>query len=104
MYGSVRHQIHEHTEMVDRVSAARILEEELNELHQTNEQLRQVVPSDIVIDGMDNLISISFGALPERLAVIVDGKLAFLGGKGPEEYSVLECRRALQEILSSRSQ
>ncbi len=58
----------------------------------------------VLADGMDDAASRAFGALPERLAVLVPyrggWKLAFLGGKGPDAYSVDACREALLEILA----
>mmetsp|Transcript_12201 Transcript_12201/g.14738 ORF Transcript_12201/g.14738 Transcript_12201/m.14738 type:complete len:105 (+) Transcript_12201:494-808(+) len=101
MYGAVTHKIHEHATILDRVNAACILQDELLALKKEHKQLETVPTTPIVLDGMDNLISKSFGALPERLAILVNGKLVFLGGKGPEEYSVLECRRALQDVVNT---
>jgi len=65
----------------------------------------QVIP--VVVDGMDNAASFAFGALPERLAILARhgdaggeaARLRWLGGKGPEEYSVRACRDALGELL-----
>lgn len=102
MYGSVTHQIHQHTTFDDRVSAAKILQNELKEICSNNEKLIGMkTPPLICVDGMENLASIAFGALPERLVILVDGKVKFIGGKGPEDYSVMECRRALEQLLSS---
>lgn len=38
------------------------------------------------IDLMDDNARLAYGAWPERLAIIEDGKLAFYGGPGPFEY------------------
>lgn len=59
---------------------------------------------------MQNLASQVFGALPERLAILESSGeegggdvniLRFLGGKGPEEYSVNECRKVLENICNT---
>ena len=48
-------------------------------------------------DGIDNTANITFGAEPERLAVLFQGKLQWLGGPGPFKHSVED----LEEYLSS---
>ncbi len=58
----------------------------------------------VLADGMGDAASRAFGALPERLALLVplaEGwQLAFLGGKGPDAYSVEACREALLKTLA----
>ena len=39
-------------------------------------------------------------ARPERLAIVVDDKVVFIGGKGPEEYSMTEAEVALAGLLA----
>ena len=46
---------------------------------------------------MTNQACNAFGALPERLAVILDGKIEFLGGTGPTGYSIPELENHLQK-------
>jgi thyroxine 5-deiodinase len=81
LYPSVEHYIEQHTALTDRVAAASILEQRLVELTADGNAPR--VP--IYVDGMDNAVSLAFGALPERLAIVVDGRVEFIGGRGPEE-------------------
>lgn len=100
MYGSVTHLIHEHTKLEDRIYAAEILEEEFSAIYARNESLSGVNIPPVFVDGMQNTVSKSFGALPERLTIIVNGEMKFLGGKGPEDYSVDECQKALQQLLT----
>lgn len=102
MYGAVRHKISQHTSMEERRAAACIMQNELNTIFKA----RGVgnfgephAPPPLVIDQMENVCSHSFGALPERLAILDKGRLIFLGGKGPEDYSVDACRRALGRLL-----
>ena len=50
---------------------------------------------------MDNAASDYFGALPERLVILKGGgEIAWIGGKGPEEYSVSACAAALTELIA----
>ena len=51
---------------------------------------------------MDNRAALTFGALPERLVVLCDGRVEWIGGKGPELYSVAEMKDALEALLSAR--
>ena len=53
----------------------------------------------LVVDTMANAASIAYGALPERLAILQGGVVRFIGGKGPEEYSIDEARIALRDVL-----
>ena len=49
----------------------------------------------IVVDQMTNRLSRMFAAHPERLAVLLDGKIIFIGGKGPFNYSVSDIENFL---------
>ena len=51
----------------------------------------------IFVDQMDNRLSTLFQAHPERLAVVRDGKVVFIGGKGPFYYSIEKLREFLQK-------
>ena len=46
-------------------------------------------------DPIENPFSTAYSAIPERLAVILDGKIAYMGGKGPYDYSLPEVDRFL---------
>ena len=67
----------------DRVDNANVLFEKIN------------FPINFYIDTMTNQACNAFGALPERLAVILDGKIEFLGGTGPTGYSIPELENHL---------
>jgi len=41
---------------------------------------------DLWLDQMDNTAALLYKAEPERLYIIKDGKLVFIGGKGPFDY------------------
>ena len=44
--------------------------------------------------------SLAYGALPERLVILQGGTVEWIGGKGPEEYSIQEGRQALSALLA----
>lgn len=54
----------------------------------------------VYVDDMDDAGSKMFGALPERLYVIRDGRVALKGGPGPFEYSIPELEKWLEENLN----
>lgn len=94
LYESVTHLIRQHTTEHERRNAASILGGELQKLD---------APQDgtlpLVVDTMTNAASLAFGALPERLVILRNGRVRFIGGKGPEEYSIAEAQQALREVL-----
>ena len=72
----VSHQINQHKTIEDRIEAAR-----------TIVKLKpSVVP--IVVDKMEGDANKTYGGLFERLHVVLDGKMFFIGGLGPVYYSV----------------
>ena len=90
MYGAVTHQIEQHTSLDGRVAAARTLCGELRE--------RGAAALPLYVDLLENAASYAFGALPERLVVLHRGRVAFIGGKGPEEYSVDQLEAFLRTL------
>ena len=71
--------------MEDRVDNANVLFDKIN------------FPVNFFIDTMTNQACNAFGALPERLAVILDEKIEFLGGTGPTGYSIPELENHLMK-------
>ena len=51
---------------------------------------------DIYVDGLENKANKAFGAMPERLAVVKDDKVEFIGGTGPFNYSIPELEKFLK--------
>ena len=39
---------------------------------------------------MDNKANKAYGALPERLYILLNGKIAYMGGQGPFGYKIDE--------------
>lgn len=95
MYGAVTRFIEQHTKLSERRAAACTLRSILLEQHGIS------TGSDMpmVVDLMDNAVSVYYGALPERLVILRDGVVEWVGGKGPEDYDVEEMRAALAALL-----
>jgi hypothetical protein len=56
--------------------------------------------SPYFIDGIDNAAMDAFVSWPERLFVIRDGVLEYVGGFGPERYDVAELEAWLESHVS----
>ena len=69
-----------HTTLEDRVAACKILED----VKSSSDNYY------LLVDLMDNSASKAYAALPERLYVILDGKIIFEGGQGPFDYDLEE--------------
>lgn len=54
---------------------------------------------DILVDFMDNKAGTAFAAMPERLYVVLDGKIVYEGLQGPFDYRLDE----VEQFLESRS-
>jgi hypothetical protein len=93
LYPQVQHFIKQHTTPAERAQAAKILDTKMGSLVG---HTAQRIP--VFTDSMSNEASLQFGALPERLAILLDGQVMFIGGKGPEDYSIAEASAALQKL------
>ena len=56
-------------------------------------------PVDIYLDLLDNDANLAFGALPERLVIVKDNKVEFIGGDGPFNYSIDAIADHLKKML-----
>jgi len=54
-----------------------------------------------LIDSMDNVASQAYFCEPERLYVVFDGRLCYVGGIGPYFYNVNEVREFLLNKIKS---
>ena len=54
---------------------------------------------DILVDLMDNKAATAYAAMPERLYVVLDGKIAYEGRLGPFDYRLEE----VEQFLETRS-
>ena len=56
-------------------------------------------PVEIFIDQIDNRANLEFAAIPERLVIVKDNKVEFIGGEGPFNHSISEMVDYLKKIL-----
>lgn len=96
MYESVTHFVPQHTTTDERCAAAALLATEVRALQPPN---ASVAPPPLAVDTLANAASLAYGALPERLVVLQGGVVRFIGGKGPEEYSIDEASLVLRRIV-----
>ena len=63
-----------------------------------------LVPSELVpvlADSYDNEALTAYGAWPERLYILRNEKVAYIGGTGPDDYNLQEMRKWLEDYKSS---
>ncbi len=82
------HKIKQHNSLQERLLAASILLED-DEL---------TPPGTFLVDNMNNQAAKLYGAVPERLYIVLDGVVVFEGGMGPFLYDVNQVREWLQEF------
>ena len=89
----------QHTQLEDRLVAARALRAKLKD---TELAALSATAGGVPIfaDAMNDAASLAFGALPERLAIVLDGQVRFIGGKGPEDYSMDHAAAALHALVT----
>ncbi|GFN74487.1 iodothyronine deiodinase [Plakobranchus ocellatus] len=79
----VYHQIPMHKQLSERIEAAKLLQE-------------NGLAGNLVVDTMEDLACIKYGALPERLCLLnPDGKVCFMSQMGPWGYSLSELENAV---------
>ena len=80
------------------VNQQKTFEERCDTAREFKEVSSDIIKATFLVDGMDNLANITFGATPERLAVLYNGKVQWIGGPGPFGYSVEELEKYLYTI------
>jgi len=83
-------QIKTHQTLSDRLEAA-------NELLEM-----ETLPGPFLVDNMKDEASNAFGAFPERLYIILDGKIVYQGGVGPMDYDPDEVNNWLEKYFSDK--
>uniref|UniRef100_A0A3Q3BLP9 Iodothyronine deiodinase n=1 Tax=Kryptolebias marmoratus TaxID=37003 RepID=A0A3Q3BLP9_KRYMA len=78
------YQIPKHRCLEDRLRAAQLM-------------LSEVPGSNVVVDNMDNASNAAYGAYFERLYIVMDEKVVYQGGRGPEGYRISELKNWLEE-------
>lgn len=74
----------QHQSLEERFEAATLLQE-----HE--------IPTPILVDKMDNNASVRYASVPERLFIIHNGKLAYVGDLGPGGYHPEEIEMWLKD-------
>jgi len=70
-----------HERFEERIEAAESLNQKFKNLS---------IACPLLVDFMDNKANKAYGALPERLYVLFNGKIAYMGGQGPFGYKINE--------------
>ena len=78
-----------HREMDDRIEATQGL---AKEFHEEN--------CPITVDFMDNKANMAYGGMPERLYILLNGKIEYIGGMGPFGYKVQEVNDWLENFVT----
>lgn len=78
------YQIPKHRCLEDRLRAAQLM-------------LSEVPGSNVVVDTMDNSSNAAYGAYFERLYIVMDERVVYQGGRGPEGYRISELKSWLEE-------
>ena len=74
-------KISTHSKFEDRIAAAKQL--------QTKFQAMKI-NSPMYVDFMEDQANAAYGALPERMYIILNGKIEYMGGIGPFGYKIHE--------------
>eukprot|EP00795_Rhopilema_esculentum_P015232 gene15232-6437_t len=82
--------IPQHKTMKDRIDVANILQSNIPE-------------AQVYADLFTNTAGLAYGALPERLYVLLDGVVAYEGGEGPYNYDLDELRELLARFAEQRN-
>jgi len=80
------------------VNQQKSFEERFDTAKNFKKMIENKLKVQILVDDMDNKANITFGATPERLAVLFKGKLQWLGGPGPFKHSVEDLEKYLETL------
>jgi len=70
-------------------------------LEAAGELLRaEELPGPLLVDNMRDEASTAYGALPERLYILLDRKIVYQGGLGPHGYNPEEVNSWLEKYFS----
>ena len=75
--------------MDERIDAAKMMVDEID----------QDLPGPVLIDSMDDFLAKKYGAQPERLYILKDGKIAYQGTEGVFNYSLTDAFKALKKLI-----
>ncbi|CAK8691521.1 unnamed protein product [Clavelina lepadiformis] len=84
----IRFKIKTHRAIEDRLSAAEILQSLDN------------FSLPLMVDTMKNEANLNYGGLPERMCVVLDGEVKYIGGIGPYNFNIEEMITYLGKIVN----
>ncbi|KAM3595008.1 uncharacterized protein V6R79_017097 [Siganus canaliculatus] len=90
--GSCSFSVRKHQSLEERLGAARKLIEHFSLPPQCQ----------LVADCMDNNANVAYGVSNERVCIVQQRKIAYLGGKGPFFYNLREVRQWLEQTYGKR--
>lgn len=70
----------------------------IEERNSAAKRLREFLSCPILIDDMSNEANTMYGGFPDRLTVILDGHVEYIGGKGPRGFKVDEMITAVKGL------
>lgn len=82
-------EIQQHKNLIERCDAAKRLQESCS------------CTAPIVVDSMQNEANDAYGAWPERLYIIQQGKIVYEGGTGPYNYNLGEVEKWLEKYKTT---
>jgi len=80
------------------VNQQKSFEERFDTAKELKKMVETTIKVQVLVDSIDNKANITFGAMPERLAVLYQGKLQWLGGPGPFKHSVEDLEKYLATL------
>ena len=78
---SYEFKIATHEQFEQRIEAAQSLKDKFKPLN---------ITCPLLVDFMDDKANKAYGALPERLYILLNGKIVYMGGQGPMDYKIDE--------------
>lgn len=82
-----------HKSMIERLNVAKDFEN----------TVKSITTVPIFVDNFENKTDEFFIALPERLVIIDNKRVSFIGGEGPWNYSIDAAEAHLKSILEKRT-
>jgi len=91
--------INTHEAFHDRFEAAQVFVREFDDLIAKKFPSLKEVEIDVVVDNMQDEANLLYGAIPERLFGVVDGKVEYVGDVGPYGYDIDEIEEWMKKRL-----
>ena len=62
----------------------------------------ETLPGPYLVDNMRNEASKAYGSFPDRLYIVLDGRVVYQGGLGPIDYDTYEMEQWLDDYFSNK--